>query len=505
MIEIIPAIDIINGECVRLSQGDYSRQTTYAATPSEMARRYADVGVKRLHLVDLDGAKAGSPQNLDTLRKIAAEKLLKIEWGGGIKNREGLEAVLNAGADYAIIGSLAVKQPELLEQWLKEFGGERIILGADVRNGKVSVNGWMEDSALSIEDVIDRFLPFGLKEVICTDISKDGMLQGPSSQLYVDLAGKYPDIIFTVSGGISSMKDIRNLYRLNLPRVIVGKAIYENHISLEEIGDFIRNSKQQTNTSSPSNYGPAKRIIPCLDVKNGRTVKGINFEGLADVGDPVELGARYAAEGADELVYLDISASKEGRNTFTELVRRIAEHINIPFTVGGGISSIDDAARLLDAGADKITINSAAVANPQLITDIASRYGRQFVVVAIDAKKIDGVWRVTTHGGSRLTDRELFSWAKEVEDRGAGEIMFTSMDHDGTRSGYPCDTFARLCDSLSIPVIASGGAGSAKDIADVLSEGRADAALAASIFHYGEITIRDLKESLKDQGIPVRL
>ncbi len=250
---------------------------------------------------------------------------------------------------------------------------------------------------------------------------------------------------------------------------------------------------------------PAKRIIPCLDVKNGRTVKGINFEGLTDVGDPVELGARYAREGADELVYLDISASKECRNTFTSLVSNIARHINIPFTVGGGISSIDDASRLLDAGADKITINSAAVANPALISEIAARYGRQFVVVAIDAKQIDGTWRVTTHGGSRLTDLELFTWAVEVERLGAGEIMFTSMDHDGTRNGYPCDTFARLCSELSIPVIASGGAGSVDDIAKVLIDGTADAALAASIFHYGEITITELKQQLSSRGIEVRL
>lgn len=250
---------------------------------------------------------------------------------------------------------------------------------------------------------------------------------------------------------------------------------------------------------------PAKRIIPCLDVKGGRTVKGINFEGLADVGDPVELGAKYASEGADELVYLDISASKEDRATFTGLVSRIAERINIPFTVGGGISSIEDAARLLNAGADKITINSAAVANPGLITEIAERYGRQFVVVAIDAKQIDGEWRVTTHSGSRLTQLELFSWAKEVEQRGAGEIMFTSMDHDGTRSGYPCDTFARLCSMLGIPVIASGGAGNVDDIADVLTKGKADAALAASIFHYGETTVDSLKQELSKKGIEVRL
>ena len=250
---------------------------------------------------------------------------------------------------------------------------------------------------------------------------------------------------------------------------------------------------------------PAKRIIPCLDVKDGRTVKGINFEGLADVGDPVELGARYAAEGADELVYLDISATKEGRATFTGLVNRIAERINIPFTVGGGISSVDDASRLLDAGADKITVNSAAVADPRLIEAIATRYGSQFVVAAIDARQTEGVWRVTTHGGSRFSDRELFSWAKEVESRGAGEVMFTSMDHDGTRSGYPCATFARLCSSLSIPVIASGGAGSVEDIASVFLDGHADAALAASIFHYGDMTVNALKERLKSFGIEVRL
>lgn len=249
----------------------------------------------------------------------------------------------------------------------------------------------------------------------------------------------------------------------------------------------------------------AKRIIPCLDVKEGRTVKGINFVGLKDVGDAVDLGRHYAREGADELVYLDISATREGRNTFTRLVERIADGINIPFTVGGGISTLDDASRLLDAGADKISINSAAIKDPSLIDRIATRYGRQFVVVAIDARlEADGIWHATTHGGSKASDKELFSWAAEAEDRGAGEILFTSMNHDGTRSGYPCDTFARLAETVHIPIIASGGAGSVADIADVLTAGRADAALAASIFHFGEISIGDLKRQLAAQGIAVR-
>jgi len=277
----------------------------------------------------------------------------------------------------------------------------------------------------------------------------------------------------------------------------------------------------------------AKRIIPCLDVKDGRTVKGVNFVGLRDVGDAVELGAEYARQGADELVYLDISATVEGRGTFVNLVRRISERINIPFTVGGGISSLDDAARLLDAGADKISINSAAVRNPSLIDEIAGKYGSQFVVLAVDAKRVNpeicvfsgggkmddmseevgfGLgdvngdrWLITTHGGSQMTDIELFSWVREGQERGAGEILLTSMDHDGTKAGYPCDLFARLSQVLTIPVIASGGAGSAEDIAAVLSEGRADAALAASIFHYGEMTVGQLKSRLREMNIKVRI
>ena len=250
----------------------------------------------------------------------------------------------------------------------------------------------------------------------------------------------------------------------------------------------------------------AKRIIPCLDVMNGQVVKGINFLGLKEIGDPVEMGAEYSAQGADELVYLDISASSEGRKTFTDLVRRISERIDIPFTVGGGISSFEDGARLLDAGADKITINSAAVQHPELIGKIASHYGSQFVVVARDARQTpDGKWQVVTHGGHRGTDRELFSWAAEVQDRGAGEILFTSMDHDGTKNGYACQAYSEMASFLTVPVIASGGAGTVAHIEEVLREGKADAALAASIFHYGEIRIPELKRKLREDGINVRI
>lgn len=249
----------------------------------------------------------------------------------------------------------------------------------------------------------------------------------------------------------------------------------------------------------------AKRIIPCLDIKDGQTVKGVNFLGLTNVGDPVQLAAKYAADGADELVLLDISATLEGRKTFAELVTRVAQRINIPFTVGGGVSTLVDATVLLNAGADKVSVNSAAVSNPRLIDEIASRYGSQFVVVAIDARCVDGRWVVTTHGGKRPTDLELFEWVAQVQSLGAGEILFTSMDNDGTKAGYPCSVFDELDKILTIPIIASGGAGTIQHIADVLTLGRADAALAASIFHYNEIPIPHLKAALAERGITVRL
>jgi len=248
----------------------------------------------------------------------------------------------------------------------------------------------------------------------------------------------------------------------------------------------------------------AKRIIPCLDIRNGKTVKGINFENVVDVGDPVELGARYALEGADELVYLDITATHEGRKLFADLVMRISEQLNIPFTVGGGIDRVEDADILLSAGADKVSINSSAVKDPGLINRIARAFGNQFVVVAIDAQFKDGRWTVFVNGGRIATDKELFSWAMEAQDRGAGEILFTSMNHDGTKNRYACEALKKLSTQLSIPVIASGGAGEKEHFVEVFGEGKADAALAASIFHYNEIPIPELKEYLKNNNVIVR-
>jgi cyclase len=248
----------------------------------------------------------------------------------------------------------------------------------------------------------------------------------------------------------------------------------------------------------------AKRIIPCLDVKDGQTVKGINFLNIKSVGDPVELGAEYSRQGADELVYLDITASHEKRKLFADLVKRIAQNINIPFTIGGGINEVADAEVLLNAGADKISINSAAVKNPDIINKMAKLFGSQFVVVAIDAKLENDKWTVFVNGGRIATEKELFSWALEAQNRGCGEILFTSMNHDGVKNGFANEALAKLSENLNIPIIASGGAGEMKHFVDVFNKGKADAALAASIFHYKEIAIPDLKNYLRTNNIPVR-
>ena len=249
----------------------------------------------------------------------------------------------------------------------------------------------------------------------------------------------------------------------------------------------------------------AKRIIPCLDIKDGQTVKGVNFVGLRQAGDPVELARAYSRQGADELVFLDITASYEGRKTFAELVQRIAANISIPFTVGGGINELADVERLLAAGADKISINSAAIRRPELIDEIAGHFGQQVCVLAVDARlEEDGTWYCYLNGGRVKTSRNLYEWTHEAQERGAGEVLFTSMNHDGVKTGYANEALARLSEGLSIPVIASGGAGTMEHFADAFLKGKADAALAASVFHFGEITIPELKSYLCSRGIAVR-
>lgn len=489
--QLIPAIDIIGAECVRLTKGDFSQKTVYDRDPVAVAQRLERMGFRRLHVVDLDGAREGHLCNEAVLRAITSHTHLKVDFGGGIKTMADASRILSAGAEMVTLGSVAVRDPQTFFSCLDRFGSDHIILGADVRDGRVSINGWQDSSGLPLMPFLDRYVSRGVTHVLCTDISKDGTLQGPAIALYKTILEKYPHLHLIASGGVGSNADVDRLREAGIPAVVFGKALYEGQLDIKKL---------------LAHSSLAKRIIPCLDVKDGETVKGTHFVNLRSAGDPMALGKAYSEAGADELVFLDITATVEGRNTFTEMVSEVARQVNIPFTVGGGIQHIDDVERLLLAGADKVSVNSAALNHPSLIDDITRRFGSQVCVVAIDARQEDdGEWHCYTRGGRQLTDRTLMEWALEAQDRGAGEILFTSMNHDGTKRGFANDALASLSDRLDIPVIASGGAGSMADFLHAFTEGKADAALAASVFHYGEIDIPNLKQYLRAHGVKVRI
>ncbi|MDD5026813.1 MAG: imidazole glycerol phosphate synthase subunit HisF, partial [Candidatus Peribacteraceae bacterium] len=300
----------------------------------------------------------------------------------------------------------------------------------------------------------------------------------------------YPDIAVIASGGVRNAKDIRGLAAAGCTSAVVGKSLISKQVSLAEL---LRGKSDL-----------AIRIIPCLDIAEGRTVKGTKFQNLRDAGDPVELAARYCKEGADELVFLDISASTEDRETVFDLAARVAEAVNIPFTIGGGIRSVEDARRLLEAGADKVSINSAAVARPELLSEIAQQLGRANTVCAIDAMRKGKSWVVLTKGGTEETEKDAIEWAVEAEQRGAGELLVTSFDRDGTGEGFDTELLARIKECVKVPVIASGGAGTLRDFVEAVTIGKADALLAASVFHFQTFSISDVKRALSNASFPVR-
>ena len=338
--------------------------------------------------------------------------------------------------------------------------------------------------------------------------------QHPLSNYIADFYCHELRLIIELDGAVHNQADViandierqKQLEELGLTVIrFTNNELYQN---INQVLDKIKHTIQDQRHANPplgGKGGLSKRIIPCLDVKDGRTVKGVNFVDLRDAGDPVELAANYALQGADELVFLDITATHERRKTMIEMVKSVARQLNIPFTIGGGISSIADAEALLNAGADKISINSAAVRNPELIEELARNFGAQFVVVAVDTKFIDGKNWVHLNGGRLITELETEKWIKQAEDLGAGEILLTSMDHDGTKAGFDCDLLKKVNDMINIPIIASGGAGSMEHFTEVFQKANVDAALAASVFHYGEILIPDLKRELSKHNIPVRL
>ena len=338
--------------------------------------------------------------------------------------------------------------------------------------------------------------------------------QHPISNYIADFYCHEIKLVIELDGSIHNLPEIasndleRQRYLEEIGLTVLRFTNRELYHNLNQVLDKIQEAmwaKQLTASPLGGGGGLSKRIIPCLDVKDGRTVKGVNFVDLRDAGDPVELAAQYAQQGADELVFLDITATHERRKTMIEMVKSVARQLNIPFTIGGGITEIADAEALLNAGADKISINSAAVRNPQLIEELAKAFGVQFVVVAVDTKQVEGKNWVHLNGGRLMTQLQTENWIKQAEELGAGEILLTSMDHDGTKAGFDCDLLKKVNDSINIPIIASGGAGSMEHFTEVFQKANVDAALAASVFHYGEILIPDLKQELSRHQIPVRI
>lgn len=511
---LIPAIDLKDGRCVRLRQGDLDDATVFSEDPAAMASHWLDLGARRLHLVDLNGAVAGKPKNEAPIKAIlqAVGDDIPVQIGGGIRDLDTIERYLDAGISYVIIGTAAVKNPGFLQDACGAFPGQ-IIVGLDARDGKVATDGWSKLTRHDVLDLAKKFEDYGCEAIIYTDIGRDGML-GRERRRHgaAGAARAHP--------GVRLRRHCRPV-RYRSPVRGRGRRRGRRHPGPQHLRRRARlpgcpgprRRTRQMNASRIAAAGAStltRRIIPCLDVTAGRVVKGVNFVNLTDAGDPVEIARRYNEQGADELTFLDITATSDGRDLILPIIEQVASQVFIPLTVGGGVRQVSDVQRLLNAGADKISINSAAVANPELVRAAADYHGSQCIVVAIDARRSSAEgeparWEVFTHGGRKATGLDAVAWARRMAAYGAGEILLTSMDRDGTKSGFDLELTRAVSDAVPVPVIASGGVGNLQHLADGVTTGRASAVLAASIFHFGQHTVRECKQYMAERGIAVRL
>jgi len=490
--QVIPAIDVLDGRVVRLKKGNFKLSKFFGDNPVKLAKSYSSQGATKLHLINLSGAKNGKLEQdfLKIVRSISENKELAVQVGGGIRSIRDIYKMFEAGAKRIILGTIIFTNPDLVRRAQLLFGKDRIIAALDVQYNEIRIKGWQEGAGISLDTALKQANELGIKSVLITDINCDGMEEGPNVALYREVKEKCPMMQITASGGIRGSSDVRALQNAGCTSAVVGKSLLSGQVTLQQLWG--------------AQSDLAIRIIPCLDISGGRTVKGTKFQNLRDAGDPVELARRYCDEGADELVFLDIGATREERDTVFELASRVAEEVNIPFTIGGGIRSAEDARRLLEAGADKVSINSAAVKRPQLLSDIAEQLGSANTVCAIDARRKGKGWIVLVKGGTEETDRDALLWAKEAVERGAGELLVTSFDRDGTGEGFDTEFLACIKKQVNVPIIASGGAGSLQDFVDAASAGKADALLAASVFHFQKFSISDVKLALSDASFPVR-
>jgi len=493
-------MDIRRGKVVRLTQGDFSRQITYSNDPIAILKQFIEVGALWIHVINLDGALTGNfqknlsyPVILDLI-KLSKQSGINIQIGGGIRNIETIEELINKGTDRIILGTIVFDDSKLLKVLSKQYRN-KIAIALDSSNKTIRTKGWQHDTNLDIFEVFSKLENLGIQDFIVTDIMKDGTSSGLNTNLYLELKKrKMLRTRIIASGGISSINDVEMALEFS-DGVIVGKALYNGNIPLGDLGRFLDNLHKSR---------LVKRIIPCLDVKNGRVVKGIKFKNLRDSGDPVDLARYYNENGADELVFLDISATLEGRKSMLNTIRSVAEEVFIPLTVGGGIRTIEDITVIIKAGAEKVSINSAAISDPNLITEGAKKFGTQCIVVAIDAKRKGESWEVYSHSGTKPTGLDVLEWVKTVVDKGAGELLVTSMDKDGTNSGYDLELIRAITEIVSVPIIASGGAGNKMHFVEAINNG-AEAVLAASLFHFNLLRIQDLKEFMNNYDILVRI
>ena len=500
MKKIIPAIDLYNKKVVRLIQGDFRQLAVYSIDPLKTVENFMKKGVQYIHVIDLNGAKSGiiekSP-NYDLIKLIIKKCKnwgVKVQLGGGIRSEETIESFFSLGLEKVILGSLPFEDDAVFSRIAEKFH-KNIVVALDVLNGKIRVKGWIQDTNCELEARLRFFEEIGISRFIITDISRDGTLCGPNVELYKKLS-IYKKISSEIiaSGGIRSQSDVKRVLKYT-NGVIIGRALYNHNISNQNLESLLLKY-------NPTNL--IKRVIPCLDVKDGRVVKGVNFNNLKDSGNPVELAKLYNSEGADELVFLDISATLEERESMMNVIKEVAEEVYIPFTVGGGIRNLQDISKIINSGAEKACINTAAFTNPEIINAGSQKFGSQCIVVAIDVKKIRSGWEVYIKSGTESTGVDAISWAKDVVKRGAGEILITSMDQDGTQTGYDLDLIRALSLAVPVPIIASGGAGNLDHFYQAILNG-AEAVLAASLFHTKIITIRDLKSYLRNKDISVRI
>jgi imidazole glycerol-phosphate synthase subunit HisF len=488
--DLFPAIDLRRGRVVRLERGEDARATIYGDDPGTVLDRFAAQGARWVHIVDLDAAFGEPAQRELLVSLLRRPERPAIQLGGGLRDQEAILAALELGCERVVVGSLVARDFPLFAELARSHPG-RLVPALDIARETVRVEGWRREAA-PWRDLASRLRGLPCPAVLVTDIERDGTLTGPNLELAREVA-EVSGLPSLLSGGIRGSRDLRSAACCPLVAgVVVGKALYQNALTIEQALGALGSEL-------------TARVIPCLDIAEGRVVKGVRFQGLVDQGDPAEIARRYAAEGADEIVFLDVSATHQGRKARLDWVERVAREVFVPLAVGGGVTALEDARDLLLAGADKVALNSGAVARPELLEELAERLGRQCVVLSVDARRRPGGgWEVVTHGGRRPTVLDALEWIAEGVERGAGEILLTSMDGDGTQGGYDLELLAGAARRVRVPIVASGGAGAAEHLAEALDAG-ASAVLAASIFHQGTFTVGEVKNRLAELGHPVRL